>query len=123
MSLVLTRHPDVDLSILTEFYPDTAGHLDLIIRRIVGLEPEAVKDHFTSFVQTYPGLTAAQTQFLQLLQNHIAQNGAIELARLADSPFTHLAEDGIFGVFPNPAQRDHLLAVIKPFSPEGPTAQ
>jgi type I restriction enzyme R subunit len=123
VSLVLTRHPDVDLSILTEFYPDTAGHLDLIIRRIIGLDPEAVKDRFTGFVQTYPGLTSAQTQFLQLLQNHIAQNGAIELARLADAPFTHLAEDGIFGVFPNDTQRDHLLAVIKPFSPEGPIAQ
>lgn len=117
VSLVLTRHPDVDLSVLTEFYPDTAGHLDLIIRRIVGMDADAVEEHFTGFVRSYPSLTAGQTQFLRLLQNHIAQNGAIELARLADAPFTHLAEDGIFGVFPSDAQRDALLAVIKSFLP------
>ncbi|MGE5475158.1 MAG: DEAD/DEAH box helicase family protein [Bacteroidales bacterium] len=121
VSLVLTRHPDVDLHTLTEFFHDRAAPLDLLIRRIVGLDPDAVKDHFAAFVQAYPGLTASQTQFLQLLQNHIAQNGGIELARLADAPFTHLAEDGIFGVFPSDAQRDHLLAVIKTFQPEGPS--
>jgi type I restriction enzyme R subunit len=115
VSLVLTRHPGVDLTVLTEFYPETAGHLDLIIRRIVGMDAEAVKEHFTSFVQSYPSLTAAQTQFLQLLQNHIAQTGAVALERLADAPFTHLAEDGIFGVFPSDAQRDHLLGVLKSF--------
>lgn len=123
VSLVLTRHPDVDLTVLAEFYPETAGQLDLIIRAIVGMEPEAVREHFTTFVHTYPGLTAAQTQFLQLLQNHIAQNGAIALERLADSPFTVLDEDGIFGVFPIDAQRNDLLAVIKSFLPERPTPQ
>lgn len=123
VSLVLTRHPDVDLTVLAEFYPETAGQLDLIIRAIVGMEPEAVREHFTTFVHTYPSLTAAQTQFLQLLQNHIAQNGAIALERLADSPFTVLDEDGIFGVFPSDTQRNDLLAVIKSFLPERPTPQ
>ncbi|MGC2857569.1 DEAD/DEAH box helicase family protein [Novispirillum sp. DQ9] len=118
VSLVLTRHPDVDLSVLAEFYPETAGRLDVIIRQIVGMDPDAVKAHFTHFVQTYPGLTAAQTQFLQLLQNHIAQNGAIALDRLADSPFTVLDEEGIFGVFPSETQRNDLLAVIKSFLPQ-----
>ena len=122
VSLVLTRHPDVDLSLLTEFYPEAAGHLDLLIRRIVGMEAEAVKGHFTCFVQAYPGLTSAQTQFLQLLQNLIAQNGAIELERLGKEPFTYLDADGIDGVFPSDAQRNALLAVIKTFLPEGATA-
>ncbi|WP_019644810.1 DEAD/DEAH box helicase family protein [Novispirillum itersonii] len=121
VSLVLTRHPDVDLHTLTEFFHDRAAPLDQLIRRIVGLDPQAVKAHFATFIQTYPALSASQTQFLQLLQNHIAQNGGIELARLADAPFTHLAEDGIFGVFPSDAQRDHLLAMIKTFQPEGPS--
>jgi type I restriction enzyme, R subunit len=120
VSLVLTRHPDVDLTTLTEFFHDAAAPLDLLIRRMVGLDPDAVRDHFAAFVQAYPSLTANQTQFLQLLQNHIAQNGAIELARLADAPFTLLAEDGIFGVFPSDDQRDHLLEMIKTFLPEGP---
>lgn len=117
VSLVLTRHPGVDLSVLADFYPEIAGHLDLVIRRIVGMDADAVERHFTRFVQTYPSLTAAQTQFLRLLQNHIAQNGTIELSRLADAPFTHLAEDGIFGVFPSDDQRNALLAVIESFLP------
>lgn len=121
VALVLTRHPDVDLSVLGEFYPETAGPLDQIIRRIVGMDPEAVKTHFTAFVRSYPSLTAAQTQFLRLLQNHIARNGGIEPARLVEAPFTHLAEDGIFGVFPSDAQRNHLLDLIRSFSPEGPS--
>jgi type I restriction enzyme R subunit len=118
VSLVLTRHPDVDLSLLAEFYPDTAGQLDLIIRQVVGMDPDAVEAHFARFVRTYPGLSAAQTQFLQLLRNHIAQNGAVALDRLADSPFTALDEEGIFGVFPSEDQRNDLLAVIKSFLPE-----
>lgn len=118
VSLVLTQHPDVDLAILKDFYPETAGHLDVIIRQIVGMEPGAVQEHFTAFVQSYPSLTAGQTQFLQLLQNHIAQNGTIALARLVDAPFTHLDDEGIFGVFPSDKQRDDLLAVIKSFMPE-----
>jgi type I restriction enzyme R subunit len=122
-SLVLTRHPDVDLTVLRDFYPEIADHLDLIIRRIVGLEPEAVKEHFAAFVQAYPGLTAAQTQFLQLLQNHIAQNGTIELDRLVEAPFTYLDAGGIDGVFPSDTQRNHLLAIIKTFLPEGLTPE
>jgi len=122
VSLVLTRRPDVDLTLLAEFYPDAAGRLDLLIRRIIGLDAQAVREHFTVFAQNYPALSAAQTQFLQLLQNHIAHNGAIELARLVEAPFTFLDADGIDGVFPDPAQRDQLLRLIAPFLPERPTA-
>jgi type I restriction enzyme R subunit len=124
VSLVLTRHPDVDLSILTEFYPATADHLDLIIRSIVGLDPDAVKDHFTAFALAYPSLTAPQMQFLQLLQNHIAKNGGIALERLADAPFTSLDEEGVYGVFPSDSQRHDLLAIVRTFLPvsEGQTA-
>ncbi|MFX5340210.1 hypothetical protein ABTD27_19600, partial [Acinetobacter baumannii] len=51
VSLVLTRHPDVDLYTLKEFFHDAAAPLDLLIRRIVGLDPAAVGEHFAAFVQ------------------------------------------------------------------------
>ncbi len=118
VSLVLTRHPDVDLSVLAEFYPDTAGHLDRVLRSIVGLDPAAVQDRFLAFMRAYPALTAAQMRFLQLLQNHIAVNGGIELDRLVDAPFTSLDAEGVFGVFPSDVQRNDLLTIVKAFSPE-----
>ncbi|MEO6563651.1 MAG: DEAD/DEAH box helicase family protein [Nitrosospira sp.] len=58
VSLVLTQHPGVNLSSLTEFYPDTAGDLAAAIRTIVGLEPEVVAERFASFFAHHPQLTA-----------------------------------------------------------------
>ena len=44
VSLVLTHEPDLDLSDLLDYYPETAGSLDLAIRSIIGLDREAVKE-------------------------------------------------------------------------------
>ena len=43
VSIVLTQHPELNLKMLQEFYPDTAGHLDLAIRRIIGLDPKYLR--------------------------------------------------------------------------------
>ena len=60
---------------------DTAGQLDLAIRSIIGLDAGAVHQQFTAFVQKHPALNSAQIRFLDMLQNHIAKYGAIEVAR------------------------------------------
>ena len=93
-SLVLTQHPDVDLHKLAKFYPEMSGNLVVLVRSIIGLDSEAVGSRFEQFVQKHPSLTAKQTQFLQQLKNHIAQNGGIELDDLYEPPFTLIDSDG-----------------------------
>jgi len=113
-SLILTQNPDVNLDLLKEFYGD-AIPLDQILRSIIGMEPDAVRDRFETFVQKHSQFTAKQTRFLSLLQNHIARNGSIELERLYEDPFTLLDADGIDGIF-NQDSADELINIINTFS-------
>ena len=122
VSMVLTENPDVDLSLLKEFYPELADHLDAILRGIVGMDEGAVRDRFQDFAASHPSLTAKQTQFLKLLQSLIAQTGHIELDQLVDAPFTRIHEEGLDGVFPNPADRDELLTIIRSFNALNPSS-
>ena len=117
-SLVLTQNPNVDLNILHEFYPETAGSLDFIIRTLVGMEPEAVQARFSEFARKHPALTAKQTRFLGLLQNHICRYGTISVERLYEPPFTTLDSDGLDGVFTDENQIDELITIIESFQPQ-----
>ena len=117
-SLVLTQHPDVDLYKLAKFYPEMSGNLVVLVRSIIGLDSEAVGARFEQFVQKHPSLTAKQTQFLQQLKNHIAQNGGIELDDLYEPPFTLIDSDGFDGVFPNESLANDLISIITTFTPQ-----
>ncbi|WP_299882673.1 DEAD/DEAH box helicase family protein [uncultured Sulfitobacter sp.] len=118
VSLVLTQHPDVRREHLEEFFSETAGPLYLAIRMIVGMDPEAVREKFTAFVQKHPKLSAKQTRFLALLQNHIARYGTIEIERLYDDPFTVVDADGPDGVFHDEADIADLINIVRSFGPE-----
>jgi len=117
VSFVLTQNPNVNLALLNEFYPKTAGHLDWAIRRIIGLDAEAVNTHFARFIQAHPSLTAKQVRFLEMVKNHIGKYGAIELERLYEAPFTTVDPESIDGVFPDATQADELLAILASFEP------
>lgn len=116
VSLVLTSHPDVNLSWLTEFYPETAGDLVVAIRTIIGLEPEVVAKRFEAFFANHPQLSAKQQRFMALLQNHIAKFGAITLDKLYEAPFTQVSAEGPDGVFDD-ASVEELITVIDRFRP------
>ena len=109
-SLVLTQNPDVSLDILQDFYGE-ATPLDQILRSIIGMDPDAVRERFEQFVHKHPHLTAKQTRFLSMLQNHIAKYGAIEVERLYEDPFTLMDADGIDGVF-SEDEADELINII-----------
>ena len=86
--------------------PRRAGHLDLAIRGIIGLDAEAVHERFTELRPAAPDLNSTQIRFLDLLQNHIAKYGSIEVDRLYEPPFTTLHTDSLDGVFPDEDQVD-----------------
>jgi len=52
-----------------------------------------------------------------MLQNHIAQNGGIEIARLYESPFTNLHAESVDGLFTNAGDVDDILAILSRFEP------
>lgn len=116
ISLVLTQHPDVNLELLKEFYPDTADHLDLAIRRIIGLEPEYITKQFQSFIKENPNLNSTQLKFIQLLTNHIAKYGTLKLENLFEPPFTSIDSDGVYGIFPSEEQAEKIISIVREIS-------
>jgi type I restriction enzyme R subunit len=117
ISLVLTQNPDVSRNALEEFFASTTLPLDITIRKMVGLEEQAVKEKFSAFVLGHPELTAKQTRFLALLQNHIIKFGFITIDRLYDQPFTVVDADGPEGIFEKPDDIDQLMKIVNLFAP------
>lgn len=99
---------------LNEFYDRTADQLHLTVREIIRLDPQAIEDHFKSFLHAHPALTAQQVRFMNLLKNFIAYHGSIVIEKLYDAPFTSVSHEGIDGVF-TPGDVGELIAVLKPF--------
>lgn len=117
VSLILVQSPDASRDVLAEFFADTAVPLDFAIRSILGLDPEAVAARFSEFARRHPSLSAKQTRFLGLLQNHIARFGSITIDRLYEQPFTVVDADGLDGVFEKPEEIDDLLDILVVFAP------
>lgn len=84
-----------------------AHSLGLFVRSLVGLDREAAKKALSQFTQTGT-MTANQMEFVNLIVNHLARRGIIELARLYESPFTDVHPFGLDGLF----KEDSTLALL-----------
>jgi type I restriction enzyme, R subunit len=84
------------------------------VRELIGLNPQAVEEHFKGFLHAHPALTAKQVKFMNLLKNYIAQHGNIKIETLYEAPFSSISHEGIDGVF-NPTDVDDLFVVLEPF--------
>jgi type I restriction enzyme, R subunit len=102
--------------------PELKRSLLDVLRGLVGLDPAAVDEAFTGFVHKHTRLSAQQLRFMQVLKNHIAQNGGIELERLYEPPFTTIHAEGIDGVFTEAGQVDEILAILETFQPRKASA-
>ena len=75
------------------------GGLGLFIRSLVGLERDAAKGAFAEFLQgRNPSVN--QMEFINIIIDHLTENGAMEPKRLYESPFTDLDDQGVGGLFP-----------------------
>jgi type I restriction enzyme, R subunit len=84
--------------------------LGLFIRALIGLDREAAKEAFASFING-KRLSANQIEFINLIIDHLTEHGIIEAERLYESPFTDLNPRGVEGLF-DAAQVNELLSVI-----------
>jgi type I restriction enzyme R subunit len=115
--LVLQVDDKANVRHLAGHDPETRRTLLTVFRGLVGLDAAAVERAFTGFAHQHPHLTSQQLRFLQMVQNHIAQNGGIELERLYEPPFTTLHAESMDGIFQNPGDVDELLAILSVFEP------
>jgi type I restriction enzyme R subunit len=115
--LVLTVDDKANVKFLAGRDPETRRSLLSVFRGIVGLDAAAVEASFAAFVHKHPRLSSQQLRFLQVLQNHIAQNGGIEIDRLYEPPFTTIHAESVDGVFKADDQVEDLLAVLATFAP------
>src|SRR5690606_15236030 len=97
-----------------EGYGRTADQLHLTVREIIGLDAQAIEEHFKGFLHAHPTLTAQQARFMNLLKNYIAQHRSIVIEKLYEPPFDSVSHEGIDGVF-MPEDVTQLVAVLKPF--------
>jgi type I restriction enzyme, R subunit len=84
--------------------------LGLFIRSLIGLDREAAKSAFASFLSGKP-LTASQIEFINLIIDHLTEHGTIEPERLYESPFTDFNPRGVEGLFSPPQVRE-LLDIV-----------
>jgi type I restriction enzyme, R subunit len=72
--------------------------LGIFIRSLVGLDREAAKQAFSQFVVGTTA-TASQLEFIDLIVQYLTENGVMDAARLYESPFTDISQQGPEALF------------------------
>jgi type I restriction enzyme R subunit len=89
---------------------EDAHGLGLFIRSLVGLDRTAATEAFDRYL-TDTTFTANQLRFVNLIVEHLTANGAMEVARLYESPFTDSAPHGPDGIFTED-QVDGIVTIL-----------
>jgi type I restriction enzyme R subunit len=87
------------------------GGLGLFIRSLAGLDRQAAKHAFAAFIAKH-NPTADQTEFLNMIIDHLTEQGVMEPDRLYESPFTDRHPQGVDGLFAE-AEVIELIDILK----------
>ncbi|MDD2765814.1 MAG: DEAD/DEAH box helicase family protein [Opitutaceae bacterium] len=88
----------------------SAAGLGLFVRALVGLDRGAAKAAFSAFMAGRT-LTANQIEFIDMIVEQLTESGVMDPARLYESPYKDLNDQGLDGLFGGEAA-DALLAVL-----------
>jgi len=90
---------------------EEAQGLGLFVRSLVGLDRGAAKEALAGFL-VGKSLRANQIEFVNLIVDHLTEHGAMDAARLYESPFTDLTPQGPEELF-DQAQLDELIRAVE----------
>jgi type I restriction enzyme R subunit len=81
---------------------------------LVGLDRQAVQEAFSKYLQgsTY---NERQIRFVEMIIDHLTQNGVLNAAQLYEPPFNQIHFEGIDGVFSD-GDADNLFGVVEAFN-------
>jgi type I restriction enzyme, R subunit len=88
--------------------------LGLFVRSLVGLDRGAAKEAFAVFLSGQP-LTANQIEFVNMIVDHLTENGAMDPALLYSSPYTDFSPRGVDGVFGAPEAAE-IVSILRSVS-------
>jgi type I restriction enzyme, R subunit len=87
-----------------------AEGLGLFVRSLVGLDRAAAKEAFAGFLVGRT-LAANQIELMDMIVEHLTENGVMDASRLYESPYTDFSPRGVEGLFSAEAV-DELLLVL-----------
>jgi type I restriction enzyme R subunit len=95
-----------DSDMLAKAAQDSQG-LGLFVRSLVGMDRGAAKEAFAGFLDGRT-LTASQIEFVDLIIDHLTNQGVVSPARFYESPFTDIAPTGPQAIF----SEDEVAALV-----------
>jgi type I restriction enzyme R subunit len=84
--------------------------LGIFIRSLVGLDLETAKQAFSQFIVGTTA-TASQIEFVDLIVKYLTENGVMDAARLYESPFTDISQQGPEALFA-PSKVTEMVRVL-----------
>ena len=85
--------------------------LGVLVRSTVGLSRKAAKEAFADFLSK-ANLLPDQITFLDQVVDYLVKNGTMEPKAMFDTPFTHLHDEGLTGVFGDD-ESSNVVALVK----------
>ena len=85
--------------------------LGIFIRSLVGLDRETASQAFSQFVVGTTA-TASQLEFVDLIVQYLTENGVMDAARLYESPFTDISQQGPEALF-LPSRVTEMIQVLE----------
>lgn len=73
--------------------------LGILVRSVVGLSRKAAKEAFAEFLSDGKALHPDQHTFLEQIVDYLVKNGTMEPKAMFETPFTHINDLGVAGVF------------------------